>query len=509
MLNRRLDALLELLRHHRLYNQFSISLMTASAVIILSHLRLPLTGDQALYLYGAKAMDAGEVLYKDFWDVKQPGVYIFYWLAGRLFGFDALGLHIMEAIWLAAAAYLATDMAARSIRSPLIRRVLPLTSVGCFYVAASAWHLTQPDGLVALPIVLGAWAICGHFDPGPISSGRLFIVGVSAGLAGLFVTTMLVVPLGLLLTAVWSRWHRSQRRTCWPGLAGYFAVAAGFLAVVGVMLAWFAAKGALAEMLWTNFSHPFASYVERDREVSQMAGSVKWFVEATLCWQPLALLGCLVTLRREMHGDAGALPGLLAMSWIGLAACGILLQYRYFWAFHFNQMFVPFGILAALGIEAVLRQLRVTPRLGAKRLAYIAILAAALAFPCLVTLKVYRLVSAVPQADQYAQSAAGAVGHANPNDRIFVFGNPRILLASGLRQAVPENGWALELLTADQWLTFGERIKRARPAFVYLDTGYDNLLTAEQPAIKRWLIAEYRVVARDTLGGTWFAATYE
>ena len=46
----------------------------------------PLDGDQALFLYFAQAIDNGERLYVDVWDMKQPGVFWFYWLGGRIFG---------------------------------------------------------------------------------------------------------------------------------------------------------------------------------------------------------------------------------------------------------------------------------------------------------------------------------------------------------------------------------------------------------------------------------------
>lgn len=39
----------------------------------------PFDGDQALFLYFAQAIDHGEKLYVDVWDMKQPGVFWFYW----------------------------------------------------------------------------------------------------------------------------------------------------------------------------------------------------------------------------------------------------------------------------------------------------------------------------------------------------------------------------------------------------------------------------------------------
>ena len=43
------------------------------AVIGASRLFDPFSGDQALFLVGAETLHAGGVLYRDYWDIKQPG----------------------------------------------------------------------------------------------------------------------------------------------------------------------------------------------------------------------------------------------------------------------------------------------------------------------------------------------------------------------------------------------------------------------------------------------------
>ena len=66
------------------------------------NLPMPLHGDAALYQLGAKAMADGGVLYRDFWDLKQPGIYLFHWFAGSLFGFTETGLHRLELLYMLA-----------------------------------------------------------------------------------------------------------------------------------------------------------------------------------------------------------------------------------------------------------------------------------------------------------------------------------------------------------------------------------------------------------------------
>src|SRR4249919_2061776 len=57
---------------------------------------LPFTGDQALFASGARQLARGGVLYRDFWDVKQPGIYLWYLGGGALFGYSEVALHLVE-----------------------------------------------------------------------------------------------------------------------------------------------------------------------------------------------------------------------------------------------------------------------------------------------------------------------------------------------------------------------------------------------------------------------------
>jgi hypothetical protein len=75
-------------------------------IAIIGSLKLfaPFDGDQALFLYMAEAIDEGEILYVDVWDMKQPGIFWFFWMAGKLFGFTTLGTKLLELAWMLALA---------------------------------------------------------------------------------------------------------------------------------------------------------------------------------------------------------------------------------------------------------------------------------------------------------------------------------------------------------------------------------------------------------------------
>ena len=77
---------------------FVLAAITALGIINLPY---PLGDDQSLFITGAQEMIRGKVLYRDFWDFKPPGIYYFFYIAGTLFGFSEIGIHLLELIcWL-------------------------------------------------------------------------------------------------------------------------------------------------------------------------------------------------------------------------------------------------------------------------------------------------------------------------------------------------------------------------------------------------------------------------
>src|SRR6266542_5233542 len=83
------------------FKEYPLDAAVIAIVVYLGiiHLSYPFHGDQALFMVAAKKMTAGGVLYKDFWDIKQPGIFIFFYLAGSIFGFTEVGIHFFELIY--------------------------------------------------------------------------------------------------------------------------------------------------------------------------------------------------------------------------------------------------------------------------------------------------------------------------------------------------------------------------------------------------------------------------
>lgn len=469
-------------------------------VLIASHVAWPIGGDQGLYLYGAKELADGATLYKDFWDLKSPGVYLFYLAAGSIFGFGSVGLHLAEGVWLGLAAWFAFLIARQSTSNAWIAHIAPLVTVGAYFRAATPWHLTQPDGLATLPLVISAWALCNQSRTGRLPAWRFVLLGACAGIAAIFVTAMLFVVVGLLLVLVAYTRFAGTSATLRSGVRNLFATLAGFAVPIGILLIWFLHEGGSQEGLWTMLLYPVAARDVSEFQSEKLIHSVTWFASVSMPLLPVVAVAVLTTSQAVIQRHAKAWPGLMMLAWMLFGGMAVLLQYSYSWEFHFNSFFVPLGILAVIGIDEVVRQLRN----GAAVAVCGAMLLVTMSFPILVLVKVVGASSFKDEMREYERSAQMGLTEALPEDSVYVFGDPRLLLASGRKQAVAHNGWALEVMVNQQWATFSSALRAAKPPSLYVGASYRSLLERKAPEIKMWIDANYDVVFRDGFDGTWY-----
>jgi hypothetical protein len=471
-------------------------------LFVLMCLRLPmrLDGDQSLYFFGARQMSQGMVLYRDFWDIKPPGVYAFYWVAGTLFGYSAVGLHILELIWLSLAAVLIYRLCSIATGGSRLALLGPFFTVGAYFVAATPWHLTQPDGLLTLPLTFSAWAISEpRFRRGNPVLGWI-LAGVGAGFSAMFVTASALVVFAFVATAALvTMWTVSPDvRISGAKRLGGFLLGLGAFLLIPVL--WFASLGALADYVWTTVSYPVAAQAEFSRDIPKLVGSVRWFLEAVELLIPCALIGGLATLREARVRDSSALVGLLMCTWFVGGFAALLLQYHYSWQFHFNHFFVPAGIFTVIGLAEVVRVMR--NRDG--RVLSIALLILALGFPLLLVKKVLLKGDVDLSAQTYEDSVKRGLAAAASGDSLYVLGDPRVLFAAGHSQPVKENGWALEVLLPDQWKDFSESLRESRPVYIYVTRGYPELLARNAPELQDWISRDYVSIHTDDVDGTWY-----
>src|SRR3954454_6581937 len=158
----------------------------------------PFTGDQALFAAGARQLRHGDVLYRDFWDVKQPGIYAFYLVGGTLFGFSELAIHLFElAVLLAFSVLLQISLRDRFTTS-WVASVVPLLVVGTYYAGADPLGLTQVESLIGVPLFVALWLTVKAGDAPEHEHALLFGSGVAGGIV--LVLKLVFAP---ILAAFW------------------------------------------------------------------------------------------------------------------------------------------------------------------------------------------------------------------------------------------------------------------------------------------------------------------
>ena len=318
----------------------------------------PFTGDQALFAAGARQLRHGGVLYRDFWDVKQPGIYAFYLVGGALFGFSEIAIHLFElAVLLAFAVVLQLTLRDRFAR-PWVAALVPLLVIGTYYAAAEPLGLTQVESLIGFPLFVSLWFATKAGDAPERERVRLFLSGVAGGLV--VVLKLVFAP---ILTAFWlialvHIWRSESEGRVRRVLTACGAVAAGVLVPVGVVFVYLAAYDQLETVRWTYFTVTPKTTSVAGRPLSRLThGAVstaaRWAVPLVL-----AVIGVVTTLRRGWHRLELGLA-----AWIVVGIPVFLLQH--WWIYQYPMFLVPVGIFAAHGVDAL--ALLLASRSGAER----------------------------------------------------------------------------------------------------------------------------------------------
>lgn len=338
---------------------------TAALLLIASvgalKLGLPLHRDTATFMWMATQLDHGAVLYADVWDVKQPGVFVFAWVAGKLFGFTAQGLHLFGLAWNLAFAGVSIIALRPLLRHRWIAAMAPVAVLVPYYVYLEPYQQTQLEMLVALPLFITAWLSTVDWRGESRRAAGFFAAGIAAGVATAFKHVLAPIPVAFVLTAsvvalrrgdmdgsspMANRWRRLLLYTWMP-------FAAGVVLVWGGITLAFWRLGALEPFLATTFLYPLAALgAVPSATLGRLALSVSIFVVAMAPWLIYASWGLVGQLRER----GPALFGQMVV-WLVVGTSVILLQKSSWWAYHMLLLYAPVGVLAARGLDLILKRL--------------------------------------------------------------------------------------------------------------------------------------------------------
>lgn len=485
--------------HGRRADRWSWAVWALLVLAGLSLLPLPYTGDQALYLLYGRGLTEGAVLYRDLWDVKQPGIFWFYGLSSRALGPSEVGVHLAVVAWCLATAGLARRAWRARLDHRVARAAVPLLTAGVLLAAVRPIDVGQVEHLVGLPI-LASWWLVQRPDP-TTGRGRARLAGAGATAAAviLFKHLYVAVPLAFLALAL----VRLVRQRGWRSGLAALAWWTGGLAVVALPFVAQVLATHQTDRVWWTFTR--AAGETRRLDPPPLSRLVRSTARAAVMAAPLAVLAVLGR-RRAWRPDhrTGTVDMLV---WVVVG--GITLLGQLWWPYQQLLVFVPLGLLAAHGVDELAHRWHDGRRTGVRlALAVVAVTTLASVAPLAVRASLLaRHGLAVTAADRDAlrrdaepaerdavvSSAFLRAPAARPGP-VLLLGNPIHLTRAGREQAGAVHGWSPEFNTPDLWDEVVAAAEAPGVAYVAIDEVSLGYVRERAPALLRVLETRYRPV---------------
>lgn len=314
------------------------ALLLLCAVWGAASLSYPFGWDQGIMASVGDTLLHGGMPYREAWDIKGPVAHVWFAIGQLLFGRGQVGIRVVDLALLIWAAF-ALARVGRQLTRPsagawlAIGLVLAHASLGYFYTA-------QPDGAVSLALTV---AFAPLFVASP-SRRALAMSGVVIGIAMLMKPQYVVFLLVPGLVVLQSTEHPVTAR-----IRSLLIVGVATAIPVAAMLGWFAARGALDEMIDVYIRYNASSYSGvTDFSLRQrMMGVVRYFLPWPRAIALLAmLLGSATILRRDRR------RALLVFGWF-LGALALVVSQGKFFVYHWAVIFPSAALLIALGVSSI------------------------------------------------------------------------------------------------------------------------------------------------------------
>ena len=324
-----------------------VGLVLGAALVAAPMLLYPFGRDQAMFACGADVLRRGGALYRDFWDVKPPGVYWLYWGSFAAFGRSMLAPRVMDFLFSLGTAG-ALVLIGRRLGSLWGGAAAGFAFLVRYTLGFDYWGSAQGDGLASLPLTLAVLVMlrAEHRRNWRWAALSGALVGVAIAIK-FTLGIVLVLPLAAIALSKGEELAARLAR-----LSGY-VLGAG--AVVGVAMAAIWRTGALGEMLEIMFSWN-AHYAQIRASGSGVAASqvARFWLGGTHVILPvigaLALVGLTDLAARRREVRLWWVPA----GWLALMLVQTVMQGKYF-QYHWLPALPPLGLLAGDGLAALWR----------------------------------------------------------------------------------------------------------------------------------------------------------
>jgi hypothetical protein len=498
----------------------------AIALLGLARLATPFTGDQALNVLMGRVIAEGGTPYVDLWDLKHPGIFVYFATAGRLFGFGEIGIHVFELLWMLTLAVVVRAVAGRYLRNRSIATLAPALTVGLYYASTTKYHLTQTEVVVALPLLLSLVFAATSVRPG---SGRrsvwLFASGLSTGVVFVFKAPY-VVLCGCFLLFALMEWRREHKTTIGGAIRSMAPpLLIGILLPVTIEVVYLAGNPGLSVAWRTFVVHPRQAAAETVLVPSRLFDSSMWFLRTFGVLLALAIVGGWDRLRRGWDMVTASL-----VAWVAAGSLLVWAQTISWWEYHYLLLIVPLGLLAAQGLEALWdglaggipsRHHRARIAMGITVLlvlwapqgaeagrAIASMLRSPPPFRDDASLHIYQADRDQAYADGLAATSflREPGSHGGP---IYVFADPILYHLAGRDPAISLLApWFHP--TSDLWRRLRTELEAAPPPYVFVDEGaleaiigYNPTMADRIDSLRSWIGSRY-IELRSNVGGTWY-----
>jgi len=198
--------------------------------------------DSGLFAYGGQRILQGELLYRDVFDTKPPGVFYLDAVALWLGGESVWPIWALSALW-----SVAVVVSLYLVLRPLTGRLASLAAAACFLVVLHQTAVYQGGNstelFALLPQVLGLGATIRYLDKRRMSA--VYLAGLATALAFLFKPTCIALGVcGFALVLGRGLWERQARLA----LKVLFIWMTGFLLPLLLVAVYWSVRGGLTDM---------------------------------------------------------------------------------------------------------------------------------------------------------------------------------------------------------------------------------------------------------------------
>jgi hypothetical protein len=330
----------------------------------------------------------------------------------------------------------------------------------------------------------------------------MFLSGVMGGVVLTFKLLFLPILLSFWLMAVIRAlvWNRERPREVVARLL--LPIVVGMFLPLLIVFCYFAAEGT-SGLLFYNFEYPYRAVSELPLPgVGKLLEGLQWCKSWSPPLMALAFLGACLSRRR------GLLTLNLAL-WAVVGLGVIFMQRLSWWEYHYMLLIVPLGVLASIGLDTLWTRIKEHDAAMCSRQTWLvaSLSLTLLLSPVLLSLarKSLRLARH-GFAPDYGTALAEVGFLSDPTSlpgKIYVCGNPVYYYLSGRDQAIPANGWALELFLPEQWEQMIGQLSEARPPYIFVSASYREMFRERSPRMARFLEDHYSV-RRQSDAGVWY-----